>query len=145
VVSYDIWPMRCTNYIHEVNEWYILHFYKFIFYCLFGWSTSIHCYLGGAHLTFDAGARDFKEALVVGASQEVLFFTIAFGVFGICDRWRRVEDGFFQGGDAKTRMEHLFLLFKSCLQMSMVIDGNYVSIKQLNCIVAYCIIWNIMN
>ena len=90
--------MWWTNYIHEVNELYIVQFYKFIFYCLFRWFASIYCYLIGAHITFDVGAREFKEALIVGTPQEVWFFTISFGVFGICDRWRRVEDRSFQDG-----------------------------------------------
>jgi len=68
-VNYDIWPMWCSNYIYEVNEWYIVNFYKLIFYYLFRWFTSIHCDIGGAPITFDACDRDFKEALNVGASK----------------------------------------------------------------------------
>ena len=75
-----------------------MHLYKFIFYCLSGLLTSIHFYLQGEHITFDVGARDFKEAVIIVTSQEVWFITIEYGVFGIYDRWRRFEDRSFQDG-----------------------------------------------
>lgn len=34
-VNYDIWPMRFTNYIHEVNEWYAWTFISSFFIIYF--------------------------------------------------------------------------------------------------------------
>jgi len=61
---------------------------------------------------FDAGARDFKEAPIVGTSQEVWLFKITFGVFRICDRSRRVEDKFFEDSmPLKWRHMHVGILW----------------------------------
>lgn len=61
-------------------------------YCLFRWYTSIQCYMGWAHITFDAGARDIEEELAIWKCQEVWVCTIVFGVFRLYDWSRRTQD-----------------------------------------------------
>ena len=74
-------------------------FYRFICYNLFRWYTGIQCYLGEAHITFDVGVRDIKEAPTSGKSQEMQVCMIVFGVFRICDWWQRAQQIFFQDRD----------------------------------------------
>jgi len=54
--------------------------------------------MGGAHLSFDTGTRDIKKAPAASKSQEVGVCIAVFGVSGVCDMWRRVEDRSFQDG-----------------------------------------------
>jgi len=98
VVSNVVFPMQCINHFYEVNEWYTMPFYILICYCIFGWYTGIQYFMGGSHLTFDAGDSDVKEAPTTHKCKEVWVCTIIVGVSRVCDMWRSVEDIFFQCG-----------------------------------------------
>jgi len=52
--------------------------------------------MGGAHFTFDATARHIEEVLATSKGLEMCVCTVVFGVFSICDWWRRIEDRSYQ-------------------------------------------------